>query len=471
MQKEATMNSQNRNSIWRQAMYYVLFGLMLSSVAFDIFGLNHVLPIVGLILQWIGFCRLQHETIWFRLCFWSTTIRTAIQICEIGLKATIWRSMVYQTTIYQGINILDLILTFVIIICFWLGMRAIRCSLTEQIENRAAGWLLLWYVVLFLLAFLQLGNVLGLAMFVLYFVIFYKLFKLSAQIDANGYQVQNTATIRSERYFAGMVSIILVLCIGIGYLCFHQYPMEWQEISKETQMTQFDNKIYQHLKLLGVDEYVLQDLSAEDLALCKDAIRVHVEKESSISSLNNEYEQDVLTLNFTHVAIELPSENENAVWRIIHHFQWSEPLDFYGTEGMKLWQTYLTRDENWIKFSEITGQALYDSDGKTYYAPYYSIYEDNYEVDTVFWGEQTHNDSFVAFSYPKGGETYRGYVTYAAKELVSTSTIASWVNYAHCRSAVSYPVRTAVDFLKATNGKTDFFYTQQALQFYPPEIE
>lgn len=461
------MQNQSGNSQWRQAMYYVLFGLMLSTVTFHVLGLNYVLPIIGLVLQWIGFARLQKDMIWFEVCLWCTRIRIIIFMFYAILNATIYSNTAQQSTTCWAMNMIDLLCIVVIIICFWLGMRGICSKLAKPIHNQAAGWLVVWYLCMVILAVLQYSGLFGLVMLILYFIIFYKLFKFSAQIDEAEYQVQTVQNSKAEKKFAVFVSVVLIAGIGAGYLCFNQYPMNWNAVSEEAQLAQSENEVYRHLKALGVDEAVLQDLSAEDLALCKDAIRVYVEKESTLLSLKYEYAQNMLTLNFTHIAIELPSENDNALLRIIHHFQWSEPLDYYGTEGLKLWPTYVDHNNRltWGKASEMTGQVLYTADGQVYCAPYYTLDAERYQSANFFTGVETKEAVFAEFSFPKGGDCYRGYVTYATEQ--KDAFVDSWICYEHQRDWTQYPVKTAVDYLKTGSYSSNaFWYCQKALQEY-----
>ena len=473
---ELTMDTQenisSETSKWRRMMWYVLGGLMLSCVSFNVLGLGYVLPMVGLVLQWIGFRQLQRETIWFRVCWVLTSARIVFAVVNLSLYATIWHTVIMQSPIYVAAAWGNAILMFAIVVCFWLGMREIRSRLPELIVNRAAGYLVVWYAVFVLLGIMQYSGFLPLVMIVLYLVIFYKLFRLSAQIDEMGYTVQDVPVRVPDVWFAGITCMILALGIGCGYVFFDQYPMEWRTMSAEEQSAKEHDTVYAHLKSLGVEEYVLRDLSAEDLQQCKDAIRVHTQKEHEIAGWNAS--NKLVTLHATHVAVELPSENDNVKWRIIHHFQWSEPLECYGTECMKLWPTYVDHNNRpaWGKIGEMTGQVLYQADGESYCAPYYSIDTEQYQTVDFFRGQQVRNDVFARFSYPAGGEQYRGYVTYATEQH-DHMYIDSWMNYAHQTTKVQYPVQSAADYLKASSFRSDgaFSYHQKALQLYLPELD
>ena len=210
---ELTMDTQenisSETSKWRRMMWYVLGGLMLSCVSFNILGLGYVLPMVGLVLQWIGFRQLQRETIWFRVCWVFTSARIVFAVVNLSLYATIWHTVIMQSPIYVTAAWGNAILMFAIVVCFWLGMREIRSRLPEPIVNRAAGYLVVWYAVFVLLGIMQYSGFLPLVLIVLYLVIFYKLFRLSAQIDEVGYTVQDVPVRVPDVWFAGITCMIL----------------------------------------------------------------------------------------------------------------------------------------------------------------------------------------------------------------------------------------------------------------------
>ena len=117
----------------------------------------------------------------------------------------------------------------------------------------------------------------------------------------------------------------------------------------------------------------------------------------------------------------------------------------------------------------MTGRVLYDNNGEIFAAPYYSIGNQTFTYSSIFWGEQTTTDVFAAFSMPRRGENYRGYVAYHIVEMLDGCIISSWVNYTHQRSWLQYPAMTAME-KRMTNRRNNagvFKTVQNALQFYP----
>ncbi|MFR8166618.1 MAG: hypothetical protein ACLU8D_12140 [Enterocloster sp.] len=93
----------------------------------------------------------------------------------------------------------------------------------------------------------------------------------------------------------------------------------------------------------------------------------------------------------------------------------------------------------------MTGQVLYENDGTRYQSPYYFLGSQTAVSDTVFWGRQENTDVFAAFSMPRQGDAWSGYVAYPACELQDGYIISSWFNYTHQRSWFQYPVMTAME--------------------------
>ena len=193
--------------------------------------------------------------------------------------------------------------------------------------------------------------------------------------------------------------------------------MEWEE---EPPVPEDAEKIRGRLLELGFPEYVLNGLSLEDIRACDGAFRVVVDVSDQMVSegwkrtmkyneeegrLEEEAYRKEKELRLTGVAVRIPGERET--WRIFHHFQWMSRPSFHGTEALQLWPVYRDIPEGWIKAGEVTGRVLYSRDGREYAAPYFSLGEQTFTSDSVFWGEQQSTDIFAAFSFPADGGRHR----------------------------------------------------------------
>ena len=224
--------------------------------------------------------------------------------------------------------------------------------------------------------------------------------------------------------------------------------------------------IQAQLLALGFPDDVLKDLSDEDLAACADAVQVVVDVTNKPGSSRT---PSVQGLRITGVGVQLPGDREQ--WVLFHHFLWTTDPGFYGTEAIQLWPVYRDMPDGWRAAGEVSGRVLYDSNGETFTADYFSLGTQTVTSNNILWGEQSSTDVFATFSMPRNGSNYRGYVAYPAVELQDGYLMSSWVNYVHQESWAQYPVKTAMEtrMVNAWNEAGVFTTTQDALQFYPTE--
>ena len=462
---------------WRKAINRALTGFALNMVTLNFLGLDYLLPAIGTLLLLLGFRALRQENKGFRLCWHLAILQAIIRYGTLIINATVWQVEICQTPAMEWAAYFLPALTFIQILGLRAGFRNVRSK--NDLDPAAPGTTVLavWYVVLYILAvFSYTGWLLTIPLIIAYIVILRTLWKLPRQLEEAGYALQPAPVRLSDQALSITVCIVLTIGIAAGYLFFSRYNMDWQEVSPAEQTELEDLRT--ELLELGFPEIVLNDLSIEDLATCEGGIRVvtnqhdcHVNdgrqivrREGNHTSYSRVY--DVNELRIIGVAVELPGERE--CWRIFHHFEWIIDPGFYGTEAMQFWPAYhLT--EGWSKGSEATGRVLYDRDGQTYTAPYYSLGEMTFQQNSLFFGDQQRTDLFAAFSFPAHGKRQRGYVTYDTLECADGWIIDSWINYVHQCSWLQYPVQTAMEnrMHGSWNISGPFRTVQDALQFYP----
>ncbi|MCH5353182.1 MAG: hypothetical protein J1E06_06925 [Acutalibacter sp.] len=469
---------------WKKAMKRVLAGMALCTVTLRFGGLDlsTVFPALGIVLLLLGFRALCRENKWFQCCFITTIFRTVSFFFTAILKTTILYSTVLSPQITQVLGMIGLPFLFVEILCFRNGLRAVQKK--AGLPPRAGGALalLVWYGLVCVLAAIQSSELLLIMviMLVAYFFILRSLYLLSKELDEAGYAVQTAFLKIPDRFFACSIALALVLGCTLGYLFGGSYPMEWRAVEQSEHREV--EEIKTSLLELGFPDYVLNDLTPEDIAACDGAVQVIVDVTDEpvnegrrVSREGKEGEQsytwfdtvyDVKELRLTGVAVQLPGRRET--WMIFHHFLWTTDPGFYGTESIQLWPTYRNVPEGWAPAGEVTGRILYDRAGETLSAPYYFLGAQTFISQSVFWGVQENTDVFAAFSMPAGGEQYRGYVAYPAAEAQNGYIITSWMNYTHQKSWMQYPAVTAMETRMANNrNDAGIFQTvQNAFQFY-----
>ena len=474
---------------WKRAMNRVLVGLALNTVTLNFWCLNYILPTIGMILCLLGFRTLRHENRWLRNCFVITALRSAYFFPLLILNTMAIHSTVYASPVMSVLSALNLGLQFMLIFSLWRGLRAVQEKAGLPPAAGGALALLVWFAIICLLALVQYNGILIAGILIVgYFFILRNLWKLSKELDEAGYAIQAAPVKVPDRVVVITIYAILLIGCACGYLFGGSYPMDWNEVSAAEHSSV--EEIKEQLLELGFPEYVLNDLTAEDIAACEGALQIVVEvrdhpmndgrtvttKKPAPPGTSNPglyvtttTVYDVKELRITGVGVQIPGEREQ--WIIIHHFLWTTNPGFYGTESIQLWPTYRTISQGWGSAGDVTGRVLYDRDGTTYTAPYYSLGDRTFTSNSVFFGEQTSTDVFATFSMPSSGENHRGYVAYPIIEMQDGYITDCCINYTHQRFWMQYPAMTAME-KRMTNGWSDagaFRTVQDALQFYPTD--
>lgn len=441
-----------------KAMDRVLWGMALCTLTLNFLCLNYILPAFGMVMLVLGFRSLRRENAWFMAGFVSVTVRAVYFFAALIVNTTVFQSEISDSGFGSMATAVNILLSFLTIICLWRGLRTVRVKAGQSPSVGAAAALAVWFVIMLGLALIEYsGIIIGLAMIIVYILIIRSLCKISAQIADAGYAISPAPVKISDKRLVQLICAVVILGTVCGYAFFGSYDMQWSEKSADEHADLATEKA--QLAALGFPDNVLEDLSAGDIALCADAREVVVQTETHTAD-------DGSDLTVTGVAVRLSDENET--WMIFHHFRWSDDASFYGTEAIQLWPTYYNID-GWMQGEHLGGRLLYDSDGVTYTAAYNSLGEERYTQNTMFWGEQTSLDLLASFSLPSGAKGCRGYVSYEAAECIDGYIISSWLNYVHQKTPLQYPAISAMrSRMTGANGYA-FELVQDALQFYPTD--
>lgn len=469
---------------WKKAMNRVLWGIALCAVTLNFWGLDYILPAIGMVLALLGFRALRRENKWFRGAYIVTAVRTVHLFGILVLNTTIFQSAFYASWASSVLTACSLLLLFATFFCLWRGLCAVQEKAGFPPRAGSAAALIVWYALLCVLAGIQYsGVVIALAMLAAYLLILRSLYTLSKALGEAGYAVQPAAV----RITDGKLVLLLAVALAVGCVCGSvfgsRYPMDWRAVA-DTEHAQVE-EIKGELAALGFPEDVLNDLTPAEIAACDGALQVVVDvadepvndgrtvitEYGSGENMHLRYNTvyDVKELRITGVAVQLSGNREK--WMIFHHFLWTVNPGFSGTEAIQLWPTYRDISEGWAADGEMTGRVLYDKGGESYAAPYHSLGSETVTENTLLWGAQTSTDVFASFSFPANGENCRGYVAYPVQEVQDGYIISSWMNYTHQKNRWQYPAVTAVDKRRAGDWSDEgaFKTIQHALQFHPTE--
>lgn len=466
---------------WKRSMNRVLIGIALNAITLNFFSLNYILPAIGTILKLLGFRTLRHENKWFKACFTISAVRAVYKFSTLILNTTIYNSAFYDSAVGEVFLFIDAALMIFELTCLWRALISVQRKAELPKHTGAAVALIIYHVIIFLLWLTEYEFVvIPFISVIAYIFIIRSLNKLSKELDEAGYVIRTKPIKVTDRCI--VLSVVSVLLVGFtcGYAFGNSYSMEWTPAN--TAEHENVEEIKDELITLGFPEDVLNDISAEDIAACKNATHVVVQETEekvnygitavtdNLFRTTTENSSNVSELRFTSIGVRLSGEKEN--WIIFHHFIWNGNPYLYGTESIQLWPADSDRNDLWRSYSDVTGRVLYDKDGETFTSDYYFLGSKTFTSNSVFFGEQTSNDVFASFCMPKGSEHQRGYVAYPLNDIQKGRLVDSWCNYTHQSTPLQYPVKTAIEHkLPGSFMTRDAFTTyQEQFTFSPSEV-
>ena len=331
----------------------------------------------------------------------------------------------------------------------------------------AAAALIVWNVVLCALGLISWSGWIMLSvMIAAYIIIMRRLFALAGELDNAGCTITPVPVRVKDWQLVLSLAVLLAAGMACGYAFGGSYPMEWTPLDNSAQAEVQSTKA--KLLELGFPEAVLNDLSSEDIAMCEGATQilsrtedkpVNDGREVTTQTGENSYRIDTVydakELRLTGVAVRVGEYR----WIIFHHFLWTQPMNYCGTEAVQLWPN---GQSDWWPDGDATGRVLCGRDGQTLAAAYHSLdTQDTFTTD-FFGNSQSSINLTGAFSMPRGSENQRGYVCFPIQTAQEDTYVNSWVNYTHQNTWAQYPARTAREGMWSSSA---FKTIQFALQF------
>lgn len=469
--KLPSQDTAAEETLWKKSMNRILVGITLTAITLNFGLLNYIFPTIGTMLLLFGFRALQHENKWFKRCFIISIIRTAYFFWMLIWNTTILHSTIYSSAMNTVLFIANLLLQFALFVCLWQGFLSIRQKAGLSPHAGSAAALIVWYCLICLLALVHYnGFFIALIMFIAYCRIIYKLNKLSKELDEAGYEISDVPVKWTNRRITIVLLVLLLIGGACGYLFGGSYPMEWTALPADEHNNVEDIKA--QLIDLGFPAYILNDLRAEDIAACSGALEIVVDEDDipfDYYKIDSDSPNDIKDLHITDVGVKVSDDRER--WIIFHHFLWNKAPEFYGTEAIQLWPVYSYISDGWDCGGDVTGRVLYNCNKETFVADYYFLGTETYTSNSFFWGDQTNTDVFAAFSLPRNGSNYRGYISYPTEKVQDGCIISSSFSYIHQQNWMQYPVMTAMESRTKSTWRIDetFQIAEDSLEFYPSD--
>ena len=435
----------------KKALNRILIGYFLSTFTINGLGLNLILPVIGQILMLLGFRALQHENRWFSACYVFAVLQAFLRFGKLILDTTIFdlpfEDPQSAANAFYIALALQVLLSVVSLLCFWRGLRTVQKAC--GIRSKAIGVLalLVWNLLFCAMALLQMrGQFFGgytlLFLLVSLIIILWMIARQAKALDATGYVLQPAPLRLSDRTLTLIILAILAIGCTCGHLFFSSYTMDWQKIDSTESAATSETKT--HLAALGFPEDILDDLTPEDLARCRDAEQVVVDART-LNSENPTFDNGDDDIRLTNVIVLVPGETPHVV--LFNHFSWLSTPKFYGTAALNILPTYEVSAELWRLEDGPTGRILYDDGDDSFVADYHSI-EMRTVTSNLFRNVAPSPSLYASFIFPNQGTRQRGYITYtiAPRAILPEGYRQagySQMTYMHQKKRFLYPAETA----------------------------
>ena len=435
----------------KKALNRILVGYFLSTFTINGLGLNLILPVIGQILMLLGFRALQHENRWFSACYVFAVLQAFLRFGKLILDTTIFdlpfEDPQNAASAFYIALALQVLLTVVSLLCFWRGLRTVQKAC--GIRSKAIGVLALlaWNLLFCAMALLQMrGHFFGgyTLLFLLFslIIILWMIARQAKALDATGYVLQPAPLRLSDRTLTLIILAILAIGCTCGHLFFSSYTMDWQTVDSTESAATSETKT--HLAALGFPEDILDDLTPEDLARCRDAEQVIVDART-LNSENPTFDNGDYDIRLTNVIVLVLGETPHVV--LFNHFSWLSTPKFYGTAALNILPTYEVSAELWRLEDGPTGRILYDDGDDSFVADYHSI-EMRTVTSNLFRNVAPSPSLYASFIFPNQGTRQRGYITYtiAPRALLPEGYRQagySQMTYMHQKKRFLYPAETA----------------------------
>lgn len=452
----------------RRALRRVLWGSALCAVTLQVSGLQYILPAVGLVLLLLGLRALRRENRWLCAGFWLCGAWFACAAAGLALGAAIAPEAASRWLDYTATA-----LELAVFLCLWRGLDAVqrRAGLPPA---KSAAALFFWYALLAALALARpnIGWFLAAVLLGVYLCILRSLFRLAKALDEGGYAVRPAAVRVPDGWLAAGLAALLAACVACGYLFGGSYAMDWTELPPQDAYA----AECAQLAALGFPEDVLADLTEDDLAACRGALRVVSRSEdfpmNDGRTVRKGFGQhtwtdlvyDTRELRVTGVAVQTTETADGGgEWIVFYHFRWLENPGFYGTEALRV----LPTSDGPIDWGDWTGRVLYDRGGAAFAAPYASL-GDMTASYSSFGTLVTQTNGIADFSLPNRGENQRGYVACRVTTPAGTPYLRTQMDYVHQKTWLQYPVEPSAEAY--IHGRADnrvLCISQWAFSFQP----
>lgn len=439
---------------WSRAMRRIIWGLALVTFRIGVLYLEYILPCVGSVLVFLGFCSLRRSARGFALAYAASVILLVME--AVGTAASAARPGLFGGLGYLA-STANIVLNFVLLLGMRSGIRSAFATTSGERLRDLVLWAVAAYAVFVAIALLEAVSpaqsltgvyVRAIAAAALYIALLVLLARQGRALAGRGYSIE-PAPVKLRAWAVFAIYALALTAMLVPAMLLGPRPEAADAAPLETADTAGARS---ELTELGMPEWLAGSLTESELALCEGATEVRgiVVDEGTMDTPDTER----LELGVWVVYLA------DGRTRFYSAFRWLDPPRFRLQEAL-----CLTPDGN-NAVSDFVACLVYAEDGRELAAPLEvslggGLTADELDETGLCWHEHeldvlghTQYEPYAAFSLPFGAEDIRGWLAFtydAGAEREGTGTVFGNAIYYH-QSLPRYPYEDISDTFYAMFG-------------------
>jgi hypothetical protein len=418
---------------------YIVWGLIISSIQLDLLHLQYLLPNIGIVLILVGYRSIKNENKWFYRAWLLTIVTLVVLLLLYICLASPWLND-FEVGSYSFMGMLFSIVFLCYRVAIFLIFRQAiltvygNCGLKQPRDYLLLSTICIGLIGLMAFLPVNVSDMLvwmtSTLMIALFLVIVKTLFLVKDNLGIVGYSIINASIRFGSRTV--ILSYIMITCILVGLVCYstNHLKLEAKEYIFPTPPS------YTILAEKGVPTNILQDLSAYNLVLLKDTVKVYVTEEKMNFDMNlyiigTEAQKALESKKYSKANMQVTTifllQSDESVY-VIEYFEWlkggaywNDGFVIYGQDNMEL----------------INGRLLYRLNNIDYFADIprlkqgqVKIYDFSHEIINI--------GITGGVSYPFNSQSQRGFILYKSKPQ-SVDKASSELSYLHFKTPFRLP--------------------------------
>ncbi|WP_291653230.1 hypothetical protein [Clostridium sp.] len=404
------LEEKDLKCFWQESIKNITIGFMVTIMTFDFLYLEYILPLIGAVLLYIGFCNLRKENKALNLAWIFSIINMILQVLNL----------IYLNT-PLNVNFKNSSILAVMSTIFQLSFLFIFRSGIKKVFHREGVIpkkdpilkIIIWKVVIIICALTELGQIwlIAIPIIIYYFYVFRSLYKLNYELKDIDYIYSNEIKIFNKKKLIWAYMLFCTFVVGVCCIFSNHISLDSNEV---VAVKEFGVRNMLIDKGIPID--IVKDIEDKDISKIKNFINIEAFNEDL--QFNSILNDNVITLKVTTIFFEL---NDNEMYAI-EYFNWGE-------EG-PYWQDGFEISNTW-PLEVVNGILLYEKDGINYSAEIPRLNGGMVTSADIFGDERQEEKITGAISYPYKSQKQRGYIFYKIDITQETLAGANLVNYMH----------------------------------------